>query len=236
MEKARRDLASAIRLLDGEPPYLDTAVYHCQQAAEKALKGFLARRGRPRAECMIWSSCSTNARGWIRRSIIGRCRGHAHPVRDAHSAIQAISQEPSQRRPAKAVDGGPKSSIDPGGASDGPGAGRLTTGTIVCKCPGWARRGRDAVARGPRRALSGHRTVPRPAAHRPCPHRCRPTRLLPRLVRQGIGGHPCSRARLTCKMNSMATRISVSVGIVDLGGWGWDAADVIHPFRRPSRA
>ncbi|HYN76434.1 MAG TPA: HEPN domain-containing protein [Lamprocystis sp. (in: g-proteobacteria)] len=46
MEKARRDLASAIRLLDGEPPYLDTAVYHCQQAAEKALKGFLAGRGR----------------------------------------------------------------------------------------------------------------------------------------------------------------------------------------------
>ena len=47
IEKARRDLASAIRLLDGEPPYLDTAVYHCQQAAEKALKGFLAWRGRP---------------------------------------------------------------------------------------------------------------------------------------------------------------------------------------------
>jgi HEPN domain-containing protein len=47
MEKARRDLASAIRLLDGEPPYLDTAVYHCQQAAEKALKGFLASQGRP---------------------------------------------------------------------------------------------------------------------------------------------------------------------------------------------
>jgi HEPN domain-containing protein len=47
MEKARRDLASAMRLLDGEPPYLDTAVYHCQQAAEKALKGFLACRRRP---------------------------------------------------------------------------------------------------------------------------------------------------------------------------------------------
>jgi len=47
MEKARRDLASAIRLLDGEPPYLDTAVYHCQQAAEKALKGYLAGRGQP---------------------------------------------------------------------------------------------------------------------------------------------------------------------------------------------
>lgn len=45
--KAERDLASAVRLLEGEPPFLDTAVYHCQQAAEKALKGFLASRGRP---------------------------------------------------------------------------------------------------------------------------------------------------------------------------------------------
>lgn len=47
MVKAERDLASAIRLLDGEPPFLDTAVYHCQQAAEKALKGFLASRDQP---------------------------------------------------------------------------------------------------------------------------------------------------------------------------------------------
>jgi len=28
--------------MDGEPPLLDTAVYHCQQAAEKSLKAFLA--------------------------------------------------------------------------------------------------------------------------------------------------------------------------------------------------
>ena len=47
LRKAERDLASARRLLDGEPPFLDTAVYHCQQAAEKALKGFLASRDRP---------------------------------------------------------------------------------------------------------------------------------------------------------------------------------------------
>jgi len=45
--KAERDLASALRLLEGDPPFLDTAVYHCQQAAEKALKGFLASRDRP---------------------------------------------------------------------------------------------------------------------------------------------------------------------------------------------
>lgn len=43
--KAERDLASALRLLDGEPPYRDTAVYHCQQAGEKALKAFLAAHG-----------------------------------------------------------------------------------------------------------------------------------------------------------------------------------------------
>ena len=47
LEKAERDLASAARLLDGTPPYLDTAVYHCQQAGEKALKAFLAARGQP---------------------------------------------------------------------------------------------------------------------------------------------------------------------------------------------
>lgn len=34
---ARRDLDSAKRLLVGDPPYRDTAAYHCQQAAEKAL-------------------------------------------------------------------------------------------------------------------------------------------------------------------------------------------------------
>lgn len=27
--------------MEGDEPYLDTAVYHCQQAAEKALKAFL---------------------------------------------------------------------------------------------------------------------------------------------------------------------------------------------------
>ena len=47
LQKAERDLASALRLLAGEPPFLDTAVYHCQQAAEKALKAFLASRDRP---------------------------------------------------------------------------------------------------------------------------------------------------------------------------------------------
>ena len=39
--KADHDLRSAERLMSGNDPLLDTAVYHCQQAAEKALKAFL---------------------------------------------------------------------------------------------------------------------------------------------------------------------------------------------------
>ena len=39
--KSDHDLASAEKLSGGESPLLDTAIYHCQQAAEKALKGFL---------------------------------------------------------------------------------------------------------------------------------------------------------------------------------------------------
>jgi HEPN domain-containing protein len=41
LEKARRDLDSAHRLASSPDPYFDTAIYHCQQAAEKALKGWL---------------------------------------------------------------------------------------------------------------------------------------------------------------------------------------------------
>ncbi len=37
--KARHDLAAAKKLDDSE--YFDVAIYHCQQAAEKALKSFL---------------------------------------------------------------------------------------------------------------------------------------------------------------------------------------------------
>jgi len=39
--KAKRDLLSAKQLAQAEEPLLDTAAYHCQQAAEKAIKAFL---------------------------------------------------------------------------------------------------------------------------------------------------------------------------------------------------
>lgn len=42
LRKAISDLGSAKRLADSDPPFLDTAAYHCQQAAEKALKGWLS--------------------------------------------------------------------------------------------------------------------------------------------------------------------------------------------------
>ena len=41
LRKARSDLESARKLARDPDPFLDTAAYHCQQAAEKAVKGFL---------------------------------------------------------------------------------------------------------------------------------------------------------------------------------------------------
>ncbi len=45
--KAWRDLETARRAATGEPPFYDIAVYHCQQAAEKAVKAFLVHHGKP---------------------------------------------------------------------------------------------------------------------------------------------------------------------------------------------
>jgi HEPN domain-containing protein len=47
MIKAWRDLETAHRAAEGAPPLYDVAVYHCQQAAEKAVKAFLVHRGKP---------------------------------------------------------------------------------------------------------------------------------------------------------------------------------------------
>lgn len=43
--KAQRDLAAAQKIAGGEDAYLDVAIYLCQQAAEKAFKGFLVFHG-----------------------------------------------------------------------------------------------------------------------------------------------------------------------------------------------
>lgn len=47
LTKSQRDLKSARRLIMGDEPLLDTAVYHCQQAAEKAIKAYLTYRDIP---------------------------------------------------------------------------------------------------------------------------------------------------------------------------------------------
>lgn len=44
--KAVNDLRAAEALLANSPPLFDEAVFHCQQAAEKVLKGFLTWNGR----------------------------------------------------------------------------------------------------------------------------------------------------------------------------------------------
>ncbi len=47
LEKARHDLETARRMVEGAEPITDTAVYHCQQAAEKSLKAVLVKAGQP---------------------------------------------------------------------------------------------------------------------------------------------------------------------------------------------
>ena len=47
LAKARHDLDSAKKLAAGDEPIFDTAIYHCQQAAEKALKGYLVHCDQP---------------------------------------------------------------------------------------------------------------------------------------------------------------------------------------------
>ena len=43
--KAKHDLKTAIKVTAGNDPIYDTAIYHCQQCAEKSLKGYLSFLG-----------------------------------------------------------------------------------------------------------------------------------------------------------------------------------------------
>jgi HEPN domain-containing protein len=45
--KAENDLKSAKILIQGDDPILDTAIYHTQQCAEKALKAYLSFKQQP---------------------------------------------------------------------------------------------------------------------------------------------------------------------------------------------
>lgn len=45
--KALHDLATARKAAAEPDPYLDTAIYHCQQAAEKGVKAYLAFHDQP---------------------------------------------------------------------------------------------------------------------------------------------------------------------------------------------
>lgn len=47
MIKAHHDLISAKKLGQGKEPVLDTAIYHTQQCAEKALKAYLSYKQQP---------------------------------------------------------------------------------------------------------------------------------------------------------------------------------------------
>jgi HEPN domain-containing protein len=47
LRKAGADMRAAEHDLRASPPLFEDAVFHCQQAAEKALKGFLAWHDRP---------------------------------------------------------------------------------------------------------------------------------------------------------------------------------------------
>ena len=63
--KAKHDLLTAKKLSKGEECYLDTAIYHCQQAAEKAVKGYLILKDhRPEKthdlQALVVKACKTD--------------------------------------------------------------------------------------------------------------------------------------------------------------------------------
>ena len=67
LEKACRDLRAATALIALPEPLLDVVVYHCQQAAEKALKGFLVWHDEPFGKRTTCDRCLCNASPLIHR-------------------------------------------------------------------------------------------------------------------------------------------------------------------------
>jgi len=80
LQKGRNDLLSAQILIEHDPPVLDTASFHCQQAVEKALKAFLAWKAVPfekvhsltylldlyaRWNSQGWHPCGIGRRLWL---------------------------------------------------------------------------------------------------------------------------------------------------------------------------
>ena len=70
LAKAQSDLATARLLIKGTERYLDTGSYHCQQAAEKAIKAWLTAAEVPFVKThsleILIRLCVTNAPGFSR--------------------------------------------------------------------------------------------------------------------------------------------------------------------------
>src|SRR5262249_25944565 len=66
LERAERDLAVARLTLTAAPPLLEMSAYHAQQAAEKALKGFLVRHGQaaPKVHDLVPLLAACQAHRW----------------------------------------------------------------------------------------------------------------------------------------------------------------------------
>jgi HEPN domain-containing protein len=72
--KAIHDLAVSKKLKTDKEQYLDVAIYHCQQAAEKAIKGFLVLHDNysvrdmlksPRRICRFWTDLAMHCDGEV---------------------------------------------------------------------------------------------------------------------------------------------------------------------------
>jgi len=54
LKKAVNDLRAALLVMEANPPLLEDAVFHCQQAAEKSFKAFLTFHDKPFQRHIAW--------------------------------------------------------------------------------------------------------------------------------------------------------------------------------------